>query len=120
VSEAALLAARLRQSVQGCALHLHGPVQAWQAIEEAARAGKLSAVEVASLAVEAGRLRLVALASEAVPGDDPRVRKERLAIRFIAALFGLIRPNDDANNEANDRANDRANDEANLETKSSR
>ena len=106
MSEAALLAARLRQSVQGCALHPHGPVQAGQAIEEAARAGKLSAAEVASLAIEACRLRLVTLGSEAVAAGDPRVRKERLAIRFIAALFGRIRPNDEASDETSDGAED--------------
>lgn len=90
------LAARLRQSVQGCALHLHGPVQAWQAIEEAAQAGTLHAAEVAGLAIEACQRRLRALASEAVPSDDPRIRKEQITQRFIAALFGQHRPPDDS------------------------
>lgn len=94
MSEAALLAARLRQAVQGCALHLHGPVQAWQAIQEAARAGKLNAADVATMALEACRLRLTALGNEAVPGDDPRVRKEQSTIDFIAALFSRTEQNE--------------------------
>lgn len=83
------LAGRLRQAVQGCTVHLHGPVQAFQAVRAAHNAGEVDEREVANLAIHDCNLRLLSLAEEGVAAQDARVRKERATIEFIQALFGL-------------------------------
>ncbi len=82
-----LLAARLRQSIQGCTLHMHGPVQAWASIEEARAEGTVRTEEVAKLAVEACTKRIAELREEGVGPDDPRVRKEELTRAFIEKIL---------------------------------
>lgn len=86
MSESEALAARLRQSIQGCTLHLHGPVQAWASIEEA-RARGVRAEDVARHAVEACTRRIAELKAEGVTDGDPRVRKEELTRAFIERIL---------------------------------
>lgn len=81
------LAARLRQSIQGCTLHIHGPIQAWQAIEQAKAEGTVKAEEVARLASEACTERIRQLRQEGVDPGDVRVRKEELTRAFIEKLL---------------------------------
>jgi hypothetical protein len=85
------LAARLRQAVQGCTVHLHGPVQAWNAVEEAAASG-VSREEVATLAARSCLDRMRSLSAEGVPADDPRMKKEKLALSFIRTLYAGVIP----------------------------
>jgi len=81
------LAARFRQSVQGCSLHLHGPVQAWAAIEDACKQGQTNREDVANEAIVSSTKRIEALLSEGVPDDDPRILKEKLTRSFIERLL---------------------------------
>lgn len=81
------LAARLRQAVQGCTLHPNGPVQAWQAIEDAVLSGEVAAADVARLAAEACDARIEELQRQGAAEGDPRLRKEEIARRFIRRLF---------------------------------
>ncbi|MCA9672640.1 MAG: hypothetical protein KC503_43900 [Myxococcales bacterium] len=82
------LAARLRQAVQGCTLHLHGPVMAWWTIEQAVEQGDIDRGAVLRAAVGASERRLATLRAQGVDEDDPRVRKEIITARFMARLFG--------------------------------
>lgn len=82
------LAARLRQAVQGCTIHIHGPVQAWAAVESAVFAGHTTRQEVATVAIAASFRRLAELQTMGVPADDPRRVKELLTAQFIRALLG--------------------------------
>ncbi len=82
-----LLAARLRQSIQGCTLHLHGPVQAWASIEDARAKGTVRTEDVAKHAMEACTKRIEELRAEGVGADDPRVRKEELTRAFIERIL---------------------------------
>ncbi len=84
---AAALARRLRQAVQGCTLHMHGPVQAWGAVAEAVAAQQVGRAEVGDLVIDACLARVAELERQGVEGDDPRIAKERRTIRFVAALF---------------------------------
>jgi len=86
----AVLSARLRQAVQGCTVHGHGPVQAWRAIEEAARAGGATREAVAREASGACRARLRELRDGGVPDDDARAVKERTTLAFIRALYADV------------------------------
>ena len=81
------LAARLRQSVQGCTLHLHGPVQSCAAIEQACCEGKVSYEEVAKFAIEACTRRIEELRKEGVAADDKRLLKELKTRDFIVRLL---------------------------------
>lgn len=81
------LAARLRQSVQGCTLHLHGPVQSWAAIEQACCEGTATYEEVARFAIEACARRIDELRKEGVPADDKRMLKELKTCDFITRLL---------------------------------
>jgi Protein of unknown function (DUF3050) len=87
MSDTQVLAARLRQAVQGCTVHTHGPVQAWQAVEDAIRMGKTTRTEVAAEATASSISRLRELAGAGVSDDDPRVRKERITLGFIRSLM---------------------------------
>lgn len=82
-----LLAARLRQAIQGCSLHSHGPVQAWAAIQSASESEQLQAGEVARLALEACTQRIEELVASGVDPADPRVKKEELTRAFIEKLM---------------------------------
>lgn len=86
------LAARLRQAVQGCTIHIHGPVQAWAAVEQAVFQGHTTRQEVATIAIAASHRRLAELAQMGVPADDPRRVKELLSAQFVRALFGPEAP----------------------------
>lgn len=81
------LAARLRQAVQGCSCHIHGPVHAWDEIQRVGRSGALRVEEVARLAVEACERRIGELRDLGAREEDPRVRKEELTRRFIEKLL---------------------------------
>lgn len=82
-----LLAVRLRQSIQGCTLHIHGPVQAWASIEDAHIEGAIRTEEVAKYAVEACTKRISELRAEGVSPEDPRIRKEELTRAFIEKIL---------------------------------
>lgn len=68
--------------MQGCTLHIHGPVQAWSAIADAG-------VEAAVLAIIQTKCsdKITAMSAEGVPLDDPRIRKEVLTFAFCYALL---------------------------------
>jgi hypothetical protein len=82
------LAARLRQAIQGCSQHIHGPVQAWAEIEAAQESGLVSAREIVRLASDACSRRIADLLENGVPNSDPRIRKEELTRAFIEKLLG--------------------------------
>ena len=82
-----LLAARLRQSIQGCSIHQHGPIQAWVAIEEASSEDRAIAAEVAAIAAKDCAKRIDELKAAGVSDSDPRIRKEELTRAFIERLF---------------------------------
>lgn len=88
MSESAKLAGRLRQAIQGCSVHSHGPVQAWAAIEQACADGKAEARVVAEIATEACRLRILELEADGTAETDLRIKKERLTLAFIQKLLG--------------------------------
>jgi hypothetical protein len=82
VPDVEALADRLRIAVQGCTLHIHGPVQAWHAIhEQDADHEVLTIIRKKSLDKVAG------LREAGVTDDDPRIRKELLTERFCTALL---------------------------------
>jgi hypothetical protein len=81
------LASRLRQAVQGCTIHSHGPVQAWAAIEQAREDNGVSSEEVGKLAVEACAKRIEELLTLGAKPDDLRIRKEVLTRAFLEKLF---------------------------------
>jgi hypothetical protein len=81
------LAARLRQSIQGCAIHNHGPIQAWVAIEEASAEGVAQMQEVARIAMEACKKRIADLQMTGVDSGDLRIKKEELTCLFIERLL---------------------------------
>jgi hypothetical protein len=83
----AQLAARLRQSVQGCTLHSHGPVQAWMAIENACEQGHVTHQEIAQIIVEGCTNRIESLEQEGVDAQDPRILKEKTTMEFIKKLL---------------------------------
>jgi hypothetical protein len=82
MKKSAELADRLRQSIQGCAVHIHGPVQAWAAVEEAG-----DAVEVARHAMGACDARIKALLKEGAAPHDTRIKKEELTRAFLERLL---------------------------------
>lgn len=81
------LAARLRQSVQGCTIHLHGPVQAWIAINEASQNVGVSIEAIKKIASEASRERINGLFKAGVSPEDPRIKKEEITKAFIEKLL---------------------------------
>ncbi|HUP56043.1 MAG TPA: hypothetical protein VM598_01230 [Bdellovibrionota bacterium] len=81
------LAQRLRQSVQGCAVHSHGPIQSWAEIMSACSDGKADVEEVASLAIEACSRRIEELRKKGVSPTDPSLTKEELTRAFMERLF---------------------------------
>jgi hypothetical protein len=81
------LAARLRQAIQGCSIHNHGPIQAWVAIEEACNAGEVKAGDIARLAMQACTQRIAALQEAGVDVSDQRIKKEELTRAFIERLL---------------------------------
>ncbi|MBK8201156.1 MAG: hypothetical protein IPK68_02110 [Bdellovibrionales bacterium] len=87
MSQRDLLAARLRQAVQGCTVHLHGPIQAWAAIEQACVEGAVQRDEVAMLAIEACTNRIKDLRQAGVDASDVRIKKEELTRTFIEKLL---------------------------------
>jgi hypothetical protein len=81
------LAVRLRQSIQGCTTHSHGPIQTWAAIEEASFTGSVQVEEIARLAIAACIQRIGELERAGVAGTDQRVKKEELTRAFIERLL---------------------------------
>jgi hypothetical protein len=81
------LAARLRQAIQGCAVHNHGPVQAWAAIDEACREGAVQVQDVATRAISACTQRIQELQCAGIPPSDQRIKKEELTRAFITRLL---------------------------------
>lgn len=82
-----MLAARLRQAIQGCSVHSHGPIQAWAAIEQARSEGAVQAGEVARLAIEACTNRINDLLQAGVDPNDLKIKKEELTRAFIEKLL---------------------------------
>lgn len=81
------LASRLRQSIQGCTNHNHGPVQAWQAITEAVLSDNIISQDVGKIAIEACSNRIIELMKNGVSKDDIRIKKEELTRDFIKKLL---------------------------------
>lgn len=81
------LAERLRQAVQGCTLHPHGPLQAFAQIQDARRAGMTTATAVLAQVGSCCSRRLRQLQALGVGRDDPRWRKELAAAEFCTALL---------------------------------
>ena len=81
------LAARLRQAIQGCAIHNHGPIQAWVAIADASTEGFVQVEEVAKLAIEACSQRIIDLQTAGVESGDPRIKKEEFTRVLIERLI---------------------------------
>ncbi len=81
------LASRLRQSIQGCSIHLHGPVQAWLAINEASQKNGISIDSIKNIASEASGKRITELIKAGVSADDPRIKKEEITKAFIEKLL---------------------------------
>lgn len=81
------LASRLRQAVQGCTLHLHGPVQAWAAVEQACLEGKASREEVAQYVIKSCTNRIEELLAAGIAHDDLRILKERKTRKFVERLL---------------------------------
>jgi len=78
---------RIRQGVQGCTIHLHGPVQTWRAIMDAEKKGLATKGGVLDNARDACRTRLADLVREGAAEDDPRVVKEKLTLDFLENLL---------------------------------
>lgn len=83
------LAARLRQAVQGCCQHLHGPVQAWRAVREAHDADQVDEQVVARAVIAQCEGRIAELVEIGAQEGDPRILKERYTAAFVQALFSL-------------------------------
>lgn len=81
------LAIRLRQAIQGCTVHMHGPIQAWQAIEDARSAGIVDFHAVAKFASDACDARMTELRKQGISENDLRIKKELITKKFILALF---------------------------------
>lgn len=81
------LAARLRQAIQSCSMHNHGPVQAWAAIEDACRDGAVKVSDVATRAMAECTARIEELKAAGIPPHDPRIKKEELTRAFIEHLL---------------------------------
>ena len=81
------LAESLRQSVQGCVIHAHGPVQAWARIMEAQQQGSASAAEVLEHISAASAARLTELRRQGAEASDPRIHKEELTLSFVEKLL---------------------------------
>lgn len=81
------LANRLRQAVQGCTLHSHGPVQALMAINQAAKDGRATYNEVAGIAISSCTQRVNKLLAEGMSENDPSVLKELNTRAFIQDLL---------------------------------
>ena len=86
------LAARFRQAVQGCTLHIHGPVQAWRAVVDAAEDGTVEYAEVGRRVCGLSFAKVATMRGQGVTEDDPRIAKERSVAAFAAALFGCDDP----------------------------
>lgn len=80
-----VLADRLRVAVQGCTLHIHGPVQAWRAIE--ALDDDLLTAAVLAHITRRSTAKMLDLSQSGVAPDDARVRKEVDTIGFCWALL---------------------------------
>lgn len=81
------LALRLRQSVQGCTLHLHGPVQAWAAVERACTEGSANRQQVAQYVIDSCTGRINELVTNGVAPDDQRILKEQKTRSFVQHLL---------------------------------
>lgn len=81
------LAETLRQSVQGCVIHAHGPVQAWARIMEAQQRGSASAAEVLAHISAASEAHLKELRRQGAEASDPRIHKEELTLKFVEKLL---------------------------------
>ena len=81
------LAFRLRQSVQGCTLHLHGPVQAWAAVEKACEEGLANRTQVAQYVIDSCSHRIDELLASGIREDDQRVFKEKKTRAFVERLL---------------------------------
>jgi hypothetical protein len=82
VPDVEALADRLRIAVQGCTLHIHGPVQAWAAIDDAG-----VEAEVLRIVTDKSREKMRSMAADGVSEGDPRMVKEFLTIGFCRALL---------------------------------
>lgn len=81
------LSSRLRQAIQGCTLHNHGPVQAWHLINEKHKAGEICKSNIARNAITSCEHRIEQLISDGVSATDPRIIKEKITQEFISDLF---------------------------------
>lgn len=87
MSDVEMLASRLRQAIQGCSIHNHGPVQAWAAIERASAEGLVQSAEVARWAIQACVERIRVLKEQGAGPSDLRIQKEEITRAFIEKLF---------------------------------
>ncbi len=87
MSDAVALVARLRQAVQGCTLHGHGPVHAWTAIDRSVANGSVSLASLQATARDVAEMRRATLAAEGVSDTDTRWRKEVVTEAFIDKLL---------------------------------
>jgi hypothetical protein len=87
MSDAVALVARLRQAVQGCTLHGHGPVHAWTAINRSVANGSVTMTTLQATARNLAETRRADLAVEGVTNTDPRWRKEVVTGTFIEKLL---------------------------------
>ena len=81
------LAMRFRQAVQGCTLHLHGPVAAFCEVQKQARDNGVRLDVVRELITTRSRMRQITLTAAGVSAADPRQRKELAVAEFTEALF---------------------------------
>lgn len=83
MSDTAALAARLRSAVQGCTVHIHGPVQALEQAWSEAADPYAVLVEVQRLCLH----RIDELLAEGVPVNDPSIRKEERTSWFCGLIL---------------------------------
>lgn len=83
------LAQQLRQSVQGCSQHLHGPVQAWHQLRQKFPDDFEKQKEVAILAVDESLEKIARLFKQGYGKDDPSVQKEIITADFLRSLYQI-------------------------------
>jgi hypothetical protein len=81
------LANRLRQAVQGCTVHTHGPIQAWLVIDQAARKGELAKKDIAKIVIQMCDDRIKELKLTGLKGSNIAIQKEIDTKKFIQELF---------------------------------
>ncbi len=78
---------RLRQAVQGCTVHTHGPIQAWLVIDQASARGEVEKKNVAQLVIKMCDDRICELKSTGLSDSNMAIQKEFETKKFIQELF---------------------------------